>query len=246
MDLLLLGIAFLAGGLTILAPCVLPLLPVIIGGTAASQDKWRPLIVTTSLAVSVIVFTLLLKVSTLFIDIPQSAWSYVSGGILIVIGLFMFFPKLWSFIAYKSGFEGGSGKLLNVAGGTNSRWSGVLMGAALGPVFSSCSPTYFVILATVLPVSFAAGTVYLLAYALGLAIVLGLIALLGQRLIIKLHWAANPNGLFKKIMAILILAVGLLLVTGTEKKLQSAILDAGFGITTIEERLLDMLEEKEL
>ncbi len=247
MDLLLLSTAFIAGMLTILAPCILPLLPVIIGGSAGSEDRARPFIVVGSLVLSIVIFTLLLKATTLFIEIPNTVWPYVSGGILGLIGFFMVFPKLWSWITQKIGFEQGSGKLLSKAGQqpSTSRWSAVAIGAAMGPVFSSCSPTYFVILGIVLPESFFLGVFYLLVYALGLALLLGLIAFFGQRIVVKLRWAADPNGWFKKTMGILLLAVGLLLITGLDKKIETAILDAGYGVTTIEEKLLNRMDEKE-
>ncbi len=247
MDLLLLGTSFLAGMLTILAPCILPLLPVIIGGSAASQDRARPFIVVGSLVTSVVLFSLILKASTVFISIPNSVWSYMSGAILAIIGILMVFPQVWSQITHSIGFEQGSGKLLNRAGQQkSSRWSAVFIGAAMGPVFSSCSPTYFIILATVLPVSFALGIFYLLVYALGLALVLGLIAFFGQRIVMKLKWAADPKGWFKRGMGILLVIVGIALVTGFDKKIEAAVLDAGYGVTTIEEKLLDKMEDKGL
>lgn len=75
--------SFLAGILTILAPCVLPVLPVVLAGSLGEKQKWYPYLVTLSLALSVVLFTVVLKVSTIFIDIPQSFWKYLSGGILI-------------------------------------------------------------------------------------------------------------------------------------------------------------------
>ena len=74
-------IAFIAGVLTVLAPCVLPLLPIIVGGTVSGgSNKARAFTVAFSLGVSVILFTLLLKSSTALINIPQQAWWWFSGG----------------------------------------------------------------------------------------------------------------------------------------------------------------------
>ena len=78
-------ISFVAGVLTILAPCVLPVLPVILAGSLSEKKKWYPYVVTFSLAFSIVLFTLLLKVSTLFIDIPQSFWKNFSGMILVFL-----------------------------------------------------------------------------------------------------------------------------------------------------------------
>lgn len=68
-------VSFIAGILTILAPCVLPVLPVILAGSLTEKEKWYPYLVTLSLALSIVVFTVLLKASTAFIDIPSSFWS---------------------------------------------------------------------------------------------------------------------------------------------------------------------------
>ncbi len=245
MNITLLGTSFLAGALTILAPCVLPLLPVIIGSTAGSKNPWKPFIVTTSLALSIVVFTLLLKATSLLIDIPQFFWTSISGGIVLLFGLFLLIPDLWEKIAMKLNLGQKSQIILSKSGTGESIGSSILIGAALGPVFSSCSPTYFVILATVLPVNFTAGLVYLLVYALGLMITLGTIGYFGQKIIIKLKWAANPEGWFKKTMGFLLIIVGLAVITGFEKKIELAILNAGFGVTEIEKSLLNDMAEKE-
>jgi hypothetical protein len=120
----------------------------------------------------------------------------------------------------------------------------VLIGAALGPVFSSCSPTYFVILATVLPASFLLGTVYLLAYIAGLVLVLGLIALLGQRLTNKLQFAADSRSPIKRGVGALFLLVGLLIVTGFDKTIETWVLERGYvtSVLNIEQQLLEQVE----
>ena len=244
MNITLLITSFLAWGLTILSPCVLPLLPVIIGSTAGSKNPWKPFIVTTSLAISIVIFTLLLKASSLLIDIPQFFWTSISGWIVLLFGLFLLMPELWEKIATKLNLNQRSQTSLSKAGTGESLRSSILIGAALGPVFSSCSPTYFVILATVLPVNFALWLIYLLVYAFGLMLTLWIIGYFGQKVIVKLKWAANPKGWFKKIMWILLILVGLALITGFEKRIETFILDSGYWITKIEENLLKNIDEK--
>jgi cytochrome c biogenesis protein CcdA len=115
------------------------------------------------------------------------------------------------------------------------------MGAALGPVFSACSPTYFVLLATVLPVSFTLGIGYLVVFVLGLCLSLLLIALLGQKLADRLGWAADPRGVFKRVLGGLFILVGIAIITGIDKDIQIWVLDTGFlDVTRIEQKLLEM------
>ena len=67
------GASLVAGLLTVLAPCVLPLLPVILGGSMVREerDRWRPFIIAGSLVASLILFTLLLKASTVLIGVDR-------------------------------------------------------------------------------------------------------------------------------------------------------------------------------
>lgn len=242
--MLLLLVSFLSGALTVLAPCILPVLPIIIGGSVQGGQKRNPYIITGSLAVAIVLFTLMLKFSTAFINIPQGVWSAISGGILIIFGLISLFPRAWDAISVKLGLANRSEQLLNSSREQKTRLGDVLIGLSLGPVFSSCSPTYFLILATVLPRSLATGIIYLIAYALGLALVLLLISLLGQRFIQKARWAANPNGWFKRGLGVLFVLVGIFILTGADKRVQTFLLEKGyFNITNFEQSILQSAEK---
>lgn len=239
----LLIVSFIAGALTVLAPCILPLLPVILGSSATGRSKYTPYIVVGSLALSIIIFTFILKASAMCVSIAPEFWTYISGGILILFGITLVFPSLWENIPGISKVSIGANKLLGTGYKHKSFWGDVMIGFALGPIFSTCSPTYFVILATVLPVSFVLGTTYILAYVLGLSIVLLLIAILGQKFSNRLGVLSDGKGKFKKILGVIFVILGILIVTGYEKKLQTIILDSGyFDITQVEQRLLDKVE----
>ena len=236
--MLLFLISFVAGVLTVLAPCVLPLLPVIVGGSMAQGSRWRAYTICFSLGVSVILFTLLLKASTVFINVPQTFWEWFSGAILILFGIVMVFPQLWDRLGFVNAMNRSSNKLLGVGYQRNSRLGDMLMGAALGPVFSSCSPTYFVILATVLPQSFAAGFADLLAYAVGLSGFLLIISIVGQKLVDRLGVTINPEGWFRRGIGILFILVGLFVATGVDATAEAWLLNHGADLGGIEEYLL--------
>ena len=242
----LLVVSFLAGCLTVLAPCILPLLPVVVGSSARGHSVLTPYVVIVSLGLSVILFTFVLKVSTVFILVPPFVWTAISGGVLLLYGLSLFFPSVWESIPGMGKLSVGSNRVLGRGYTQKSFWGDVLIGAALGPVFSTCSPTYFVILATVLPASFLLGSFYLLAYVLGLSLVLLLIALIGERFSNKLLGYADARGTFKRILGFLFIVLGVLIMTGYEKKIETAILERGyFDVTKYEHILLKNLEEKE-
>lgn len=236
--------SFLAGVLTSLAPCMLTLLPVIVGGAIVpgsdqNQDRKKPFVIAISLGISVVLFTLLLKASTVLIDIDPRVWLILSGGIVVLLGITMLLPNLWVQISAKLGFESGSNKLLAIANRRSGLGGQILTGAALGPVFSSCSPVYALILATILPINLALGLVYIVTYAIGLSLALLAIALAGRKLTSRLGWTANPNGWFRRALALVLILVGLAVITGLDKKFQVWALEhLPFSVVQLEEQLL--------
>jgi cytochrome c-type biogenesis protein len=241
----LLILSFVAGVLTVLAPCILPVLPIVIGGSVVDgkKNQLRPYIVTGSLAISVILFTLILKVSTAFISVPPQFWTIVSGSIIILFGIISVFPMLWDKISIRFGIGQVSESALMHSNKKSGLVRDILVGASLGPVFSSCSPTYFLILATVLPQSFARGLLALSVYALGLSLMLLLIALIGQVVIAKVKFAADPHGWFKRGLGILFIIVGVGIIAGWDKEFATFVINSGiFDVTKIEQYFLSILE----
>ncbi len=229
----LLVVSYFAGILTVAAPCVLPLLPVIVGGSIAVEGRknhwWRPLVITGSLAASVVIFTLLLKATTALLGVPQFVWNSISGVIVLLFGVTLLFPHAWEWFVLKTGLYGRSNTLMQQTGRTHPGLArDILIGASLGPVFSSCSPTYALIVAVVLPTSFFQGLGYLVAYALGLATILLLVAIVGQSLVKKLGWLSNPSGWFRKVIGVLFVVVGLATLTGLDRSFQTYVLDQGW------------------
>lgn len=228
MPLALAG-ALLAGALTTLAPCALSLLPVVVGGSvsgAADRDAVRrAVIVTGSLGVSVFVFTLALRATTALIDVPPSVWQWVSGGLLVALGLVAVFPEVWDRLSVGSGLSSGSARGLAAAHRRGGTLGAVLTGAALGPVFTSCSPLFGYVVVTVLPAEPARGLALLTAYVAGLVGVLLPIALLGQRAVRRLRWAADPHSWFRRGLGVLFVVLGLLVATGLMQDVETWVLE---------------------
>lgn len=240
----LLILSFLAGVLTVAAPCTFTLLPVIVGGSLARTEKQRPsikrpLIICTSLGISIIFFTLILKFSTSLLGIPTMVWQVLSGIIILLLGLTFIKPGLWEQISQKSGLYEKSNEFLGRSFSKNGLAGDVLTGVALGPVFSSCNPTYAFVVASTLPKSFAEGLVYLAAYAVGLSGVLLVVSFLGQNILLKLGWLNDPKGKFRKSIGIIFLVVGVSIALGFDKKFEAFIIEKGLydPISNFEESL---------
>ena len=228
MLLALLG-AVIAGALTTLAPCALSLLPVVVGGSisgaADAHAMRRAVIVTASLGASVFVFTLALRATTALIDVPPAVWRWVSGGLLIALGVTAVFPEVWDRVSAATGFSRGSARGLAAAHRRHGVLGAVLTGLALGPVFTSCSPLFGYVVVTVLPAEPTRGLALLTAYVLGLVGVLLPVALLGQRAVRRLRWAADPYSWLRRGLGVLFVVIGLLVATGLMQGLETWVLE---------------------
>lgn len=216
-------LSLISGALTVFAPCALPMLPIVVGGSLkdSQNPKKRALIVSASLGLSVLTFSLLIKFSTLLIGIDASFWAKVSGLIIFTLGIINLFPRLWMAISAKLKLISTSEGRLTESYQSKSRLEPILTGFALGPVFSSCNPIYLFIISILLPEDVIEGTINLLAYCLGLSLMMLLIALGGQRIIAKFKWAANPRGWFRKVISILFVIIGISIFTGFDKKIET-------------------------
>lgn len=245
--MIFLGISILAGVFTVLAPCILPLLPVVVGASETDQRyiSKRALVVIGSLSVSIIAFTFLLKASTLLIDIPPSFWSWFSGGIIILVGLAIVFPSFWTKILYVNKISLISNEALGAGYQQKSYAGDLLIGLALGPVFSTCSPTYLFIIATILPATFITGLLYLVGFVGGLAVSLLIIAYFGQQIVNKIVAHMQTAGNLKRLFGMLIILVGIAVLTGYDKKIETYILDSGYEATIqLENNLIEQFAPK--
>jgi cytochrome c biogenesis protein CcdA len=196
-----------------------------VSGAADLRAVRRALVITASLGASVAAFTLLLKASTALIDIPVSVWRGISGGLLIALGLAELLPEVWSRISVATGLGARSGEGLAAARRRGGMTGAVLTGAALGPVFTSCSPLYAYVVVTVLPAEPVRGLVLLAAYVLGLVVVLLTVALLGQRAVRRLRWAADPQAPWRRVLGALFVVIGVLVLTGAMQVVETWILE---------------------
>lgn len=234
-------LSFIAGFLTVLAPCSIFLLPTIVVGSASEKDPSRPWIVVASLGISVFLFSILIKGTSLALAISDSVWSYLSGALLFVFGLSLLFPHTWEKLAALLKLNKSQSWLAS-SGKVHGKLGAVLLGASLGPVFSTCSPTFAVLLASILPSNFIDGVINIAVFVVGMMIPFILIGLGGQKIIAKFRIMANPEGWFRRTLGILLLIVGLMVATGFQKKIEQAIIEAGYlGPVEFEQSYLEEL-----
>ena len=226
-------LAFLSGIITVFAPCVFPLLPIIIGSGATAKGMKKLILIVSSLAASVFIFTILLR--TLLLDNPflgflnEDFWRIFAGALIAIFGIFSLYPSLWDNISMFLKLSKNSDELLDKSTQRKDIFGAILLGFSLGPVFSSCSPTYFVIVGLLTTESDRLkGILLLLTYILGLSIILLFIGFFGRKLVQKLRWASNPNGLFKKIFGLFLFLLGLMIIFRLDKSFESWLLTFDF------------------
>jgi cytochrome c biogenesis protein CcdA/thiol-disulfide isomerase/thioredoxin len=179
----LLAVGFVAGVVTAISPCVLPVLPVVFaGGTTGSRR--RSVAIVVGLAASFALATLFGVAVLTALDLPADLLDDVGLALLGLLALGLLVDPIGEAL------ERPFARLATaprVGPGTSS---GVLLGAGLGLVFVPCAgPVLAAISAAAATRRFTLSAVVLTgAYALGVAVPLLVVALCSQRL--AAHWSA--------------------------------------------------------
>jgi len=82
--------------------------------------------------------------------------------------------------------------------------------------------------AAILPNSLGLGLIYLAAYATGLAAALLAVAYFGRVATRRLGWYADPSGRLRKVIGTLFIVVGLMIVFGLDRALQTFVVEHGW------------------
>jgi cytochrome c biogenesis protein CcdA/thiol-disulfide isomerase/thioredoxin len=173
--ILLLGIGFLAGVITAVSPCVLPVLPIILAGGSTGDTRRRPYAIVAGLVLSFTVFTLSASALLSALGLPQDTLRNIAIALLFVVAGTLLVPRFGMLI------EAPLARLSRRPGGDLG--GGFVLGLSLGLVFVPCAGP---VLATVsvLAAEHRVGlrlVLLTLFYAAGAGAVLLLVALGGQR-----------------------------------------------------------------
>lgn len=224
-----LGFSFIAGLLTTLSPCVLPILPFLLG-SALRKNKKAPLYMILGLAVSFVVvgFTLSRFGTLLGLDGDQIRKG--SAIVLILTSVFFLSKKIQSVVSEKLT------KFANVGSSASNKWKldetssldSILLGGLLGIIWSPCAgPTLGVAvsLASQNGSTFEALKIMII-YAIGAAIPMLLIAY-GLRTFFQKHqgkvigFAENSKMFF----GVILLLAGLFIFFGLDKTVEAFLLN---------------------
>lgn len=129
--------AYLAGLLTLINPCVLPVLPIVLVG-ALNANKAGPLALAAGMSVSFVVFGVLVTAFGSSIGLTQDRLAQIGAGLMIVFGLILLVPAFAQrFELATAGIAAGADARMNdlEAGSLRGQFLGGLL---LGTVWSPC------------------------------------------------------------------------------------------------------------
>ena len=232
--ILLLIVAFVAGVVTAVSPCVLPVLPIVLAA-GAGGDRRRPYLVIAGLIASFSFFTL---ASVQIIDalhIPSSLLRDVAIAIVAVFGLTLLLPAL------SAAYERATARIpaLGARMAHPGLAGGLVTGVGLGLVWTPCAgPILGAVTSLAVTAPGSAATVALVvAYALGAGLPLLAIALGGRTALARLKLRSASPWAGRALGALVLVTAGLMAVgadTAISADLTSALPDWTGTLQTLE------------
>ena len=207
--IVLVGFALLAGAGTALSPCVLPVLPALLSAGGVGGRR-RPLGIVLGLSIT---FTIAIVGVASVVDgvgLGTDPLRDLAVAVLLAFGLALLLPGI------AARLEAPLSRLARF--GPRSRGegftSGLLVGGALGFVYTPCASP---ILAAVISVSAASGRsiVIAIAYAAGSALVLLALCLGGRRLLDRVRRAGRGPAL-QRVLGVVMVATAVAIVTNLD------------------------------
>ncbi len=238
--ILLIIFAFLAGVVTILSPCILPILPIILSSSIGTTEigKARPFGVITGFILSFTFFTLFLSTIVRLSGIPAESLRIFSVVVIALFGISMLIPKFqyWTELLFSrlSQFLPQSQQRTGFSGG-------ILIGLSLGLLWTPCvGPILASVISLAITGSVNLDAVFItLAYSIGTAIPMFFIMALGQTASKKLPWLLNNSGSIQKAFGVLMIFTALAIFFNLDRRFQTFILNTfpnyGTGLTKFED-----------
>jgi len=223
---ILLLFAFLSGLITIFAPCIWPLLPLILSTTATGGHR-KPLGVVLGIVISFGVLTLTLSYIIQIIPFNPNILRLISVFIIGFLGLTLLVPRLAQIVeGFVSRFSGRFAEKF-VGKNANGFWGGLIIGCSLGIIWTPCAGPILATIATLAATNSVNASIILVTtvYMIGIAIPLFIFAVSGRYLFTKTRVFSKYTGKIQQIFGAIMIITAILILTNTDKALQAKLLD---------------------
>jgi cytochrome c biogenesis protein CcdA/thiol-disulfide isomerase/thioredoxin len=236
--LLLLGVAFVAGIVTAVSPCVLPVLPVVLAGGATGGPR-RPFAIVAGLVVSFTVFSLTAAALLSALGLPDDLLRNLAIAVIVLVGLSLVWPRLGELLG-RPFYAIARRRPSDTSGG-------FVLGLSLGLLFTPCAGPVIAAVATVAATQSLSVEAFLitLAYGIGAGVVLLGVAL-GARRGMSLGPVRAHAPAIRRALGVAVLAVAVLMVYGVDKRLQTRVPEYTRALQALEESAAAQGELEEL
>ncbi|AWN39644.1 cytochrome c biogenesis CcdA family protein [Methylobacterium durans] len=223
-----LALAFLAGLLTILSPCVLPLLPIVLGA-ASSEHRLGPAALAAGLALSFVGIGLFVATIGFTIGLDGDVIRKLAAGLMLALGLVLTLPALQTRIAVAAGpvsdwaetrFGG-----FSTAGPGGQFGLGLLLGAVWSPCVGPTLGAASLLAAQGRDLPQVAAT--MAVFGLGAALPLLALGWLSRDVLVAWRARLMRAGTGLKIaLGLLLILTGAAVLTGLDKRAEAVLVEA--------------------
>lgn len=223
-----LALAFAAGILSILSPCVLPLVPIVLGA-AVTAHPLGAVVLASGLALSFTGLGLLLALAGFGLGIDAGMFRFVAAAIMIVLGAVLLMPS-WQVRLAGAGSPFSAWADRQFGGIATSGLAGQFgIGLLLGAVWSPCvGPTLGA--ASLLASQghdLAKVALTMLVFGIGAGLPLVLLGLLSRATLMRVRTNLMSAGkLGKGLLGAAFIVIGVAIVSGADKRIEAALVEA--------------------
>jgi cytochrome c-type biogenesis protein len=220
-------LGYLAGLLSTLSPCVLPLLPILIT-TAVSQHRYGPLALAAGLTLSFAVVGLFIATLGASLGLDQGVLRQAAAWALVLFGVLLLSGSLQGrFATATAGLSASGNKLLSHV--SASGWGGQLsVGLVLGLVWSPCVGPTLGAASTLAAQGHNLGQIALLMllFGLGAGTPLVVVGALSREALLRTRGRLLALGQWGKwMLGAAFVLIGICIVTGWDKDFETWVLD---------------------
>lgn len=224
--LVLLVFSFISGLVTIAAPCIWPLLPIVLSASSTGGHR-KPLGITVGIMVSFALFTLTISYIVKIIPFDPNILRLFAVVVIGFLGLTLIIPRLNHML------EGWVSRLSGrfaptSAGSKDGFWGGVVAGVALGLVWTPCAGPILATIATLAATRQVNAQLLLvtITYVVGVGIPLFVFSVLGRRIFTKSRALSSHLQQVQQIFGIIMIVTALAIYTNYDKVVQAELLNA--------------------
>lgn len=221
------GLAMAAGGLSTLSPCVLPLVPILVGSATAAH-RYGPFALAVGLAASFTAVGVFVAAAGSALGIGEGVLRVLGAVLLVVFGVVLLVRNLQErFVVWASGISS-SGQNALAGMNLNGLHGQAALGLLLGLVWSPCvGPTLG---ATVTLASqgesLAQVTLIMALFGIGAGVPLVILGLLSRQVMTRIRGRLLQGGkVGKQVLGVTLLVIGVAVLTGYDKRFEAWVLD---------------------